>query len=90
MRHYHVIKEVVETKELEKVVCDCCGKENISGCGFWMEGETGYDEVSIRHRAVDEGGKVRLLEVDLCPDCFREHVVGALEKVAEGVRYEEA
>ena len=82
MKTYKTIqasKEVIteEHKELDYVNCDICGTTNLNN-GRWNYSETTMALFS--EDAYPEGGENKLLEYDICSECFCEKIVSLLKK----------
>lgn len=75
MRQYHIQRE--ETKELEKIICNKCGKEIIITKGVPCE-----DYLEVEKRWGYHSNKDNQVDCfDLCEDCYDELVGGFKIKI---------
>jgi len=73
-----VTKEQTIFKYLE---CDLCKKQ--SKCRDWENGAFEVNETEIRYKtgsSYPEGGSGTEIEIDLCPNCFKDKLIPWLEK----------
>jgi hypothetical protein len=82
LQHYKTVVE--EHQRLESVTCDCCGKS-------WVTGHMEVNEVEICHRegtACDGDSWGQVLDLDLCPECFKTKVLPTLRALGITREYE--
>jgi len=90
MRVYKTVKK--ETEELEKIICDWCGKEfsnysNFNGIKNWYEVNEFTLKVKIGE-SFPEGGSGKKIEIDLCSSCRRK-LLDELKKLGITLRESE-
>ncbi len=84
-------KKAKECEYLLKVICDICSKE--SNSDSWLEDSFERDDTKLSLKTVInntkgryslDGGYGTKIEVDICPDCFRNKLVPWLK--TQGVK----
>ncbi len=73
------------TRVVELIRCDCCGKESKYR---WATGGFDIEEVCIKYESgkhYPEGRFTKIIEADICPECFKDIIIPTLEKV--GVKF---
>lgn len=79
MNHYKLETVSKLEKKLIKTTCDICNNE-IKNLEFYK-----FDEVTISHRYGErwpEGGNSETLDLDICPECFKNKILPFIEKLA--------
>ncbi len=74
------------------VGCDLCGALKHASQRWPDLGPFGFDEVTLLHEVgirCPEVESTRVLEVDICPACFREKVLPTLRKLGLTSDYQE-
>jgi hypothetical protein len=85
VRRYKLVKREEEQLELVENVCDVPGCGMSSASGVWEDGdEVRMVEVSC---TVLGKGEKKVLEVDLCPECFDEKIVRYLRAIGVEAEY---
>jgi hypothetical protein len=75
------------------VACDLCGALKHESRRWPNLGPFGFDEVTLLHEVgirCPEVESTRVLEVDVCPACFREKILPALRKLGLNSDYWES
>ncbi len=92
MKKYRTIEKKVETKEfkvVDSITCDLCGDETNKN---WKTEPYDATETDISMKTGNdwpEGGSGDLIEVDICPTCFKDKLIpwvrsqGGTETVTE-------
>jgi len=80
-------------KIIVKRICDLCGKEGKHSWdgGIFEESNTAI-KASIRHkegRNYPDSGFGDEIDIDLCPNCFRNKLVPWLQEQGANIKYEE-
>jgi hypothetical protein len=87
MKHYK-IKHIpaTTTSSLDKTTCDLCGAEEDKSTRWPNPEPYDFNEVTISHEhgsRYPEGGYSQKISLDICPTCFKEHIIPALEAIAK-------
>ena len=80
MDHYKDVKIPARVKsQIYKTTCDLCGKKALDeGLHIWGEGKFDATETELRLKTGDsypDGGYGEVLDIDICPDCFKEKLI---------------
>lgn len=82
MRKFTAKEVPATTIQVESIHCDLCGAEDVNG--NWGAGNFSVDEVTIEAKSGNnfpEGGSGKILRCDVCPACFEDKVIPALESI---------
>ena len=87
--------KIIESKykEVFSTTCDICGLETKKGHGTdWSESYDldDFEHVTVKHIKQTyyhyEGGKHVTVEYDICPDCFKIHIMDHLKTLCANPR----
>src|SRR5882724_11735975 len=82
MREFETRQVTSNVTKCVRQTCDLCGREAKNPGNSWERGIYNVDDITLsvsvvaeRGQCYPEGGHTSKIEIDLCPECFRDRLI---------------